>query len=177
MGIDEAGRGALAGPVVIAAVILDYTVCLDGLNDSKLLSVRKREILYQMIIQQATAYQIVEIEAGIIDQINIRQASLLGFCKGFEALRSVADYALVDGNDLPQSIKGESVVKGDRNHACIAAASILAKVHRDQLMRELDPQYPEYGFAAHKGYGTLRHYAALQSFGACQQHRQSFRLH
>ncbi|MDI3504731.1 MAG: ribonuclease [Candidatus Cloacimonadota bacterium] len=176
IGIDEAGRGALAGPVVIAAVILDYAFVFEELKDSKLLSAKKRESLYQKITQHAYAYKIVEIEAELIDQINIRQATLLGFCKAYEALRSVASYALVDGRDLPDSIQGEAIVKGDSNFACIAAASILAKVHRDQIMRELDPIYPEYGFATHKGYGTYQHYEALHSYGACLEHRRSFRL-
>lgn len=176
MGIDEAGRGALGGPVVIAAVILNYSDFILGLEDSKLLSAKKRDLLYACIIQRAVAYKLVEIDAPTIDRINIRQASLLGFSRVYKALQDQADHALVDGKDLPCDISGWSVIKGDQIHACIAAASILAKVHRDRLMIALDGIYPEYGFAAHKGYGTQRHYEALSRVGACKEHRQSFRL-
>lgn len=176
MGIDEAGRGALAGPVVIAAVILNYADPIPGLNDSKLLSAKKRDLLYDSIIQRALAYSLVEIDAPTIDRINIRQASLLGFSRVYRALQDRADHALVDGKDLPGDISGWSVIKGDQIHACIEAASILAKVHRDRLMIALDGSYPDYGFAAHKGYGTLRHYEALSRVGACIEHRQTFRL-
>lgn len=176
MGIDESGRGALAGPVVIAAVVLNYEDPIPALNDSKLLSVKKREALHQEILARAQAWQIVEIDAVKIDEINIRQASLLGFTRVYEALKEIAGYAMVDGRDLGSGINGEAVVKGDSRHACIAAASILAKVHRDSLMREMDILFPEYGFAAHKGYGTLRHYIALNKFGPCPTHRHSFRL-
>lgn len=177
MGIDEAGRGALAGPVVIAAVILNYAFPIIGLDDSKLLSARKRDLLYDIIIQKAVAYQLIEIDAPTIDNINIRQASLLGFSKVYQALKDQAASALVDGRDLPGDITGRAVVRGDQIHACIAAASILAKVHRDRLMKAMDGIYPEYGFAAHKGYGTKRHYEALSRFGSCQEHRQTFRLY
>ncbi|MCB5265150.1 MAG: ribonuclease HII [Candidatus Cloacimonetes bacterium] len=176
MGIDEAGRGALAGPLVIAAVILDYNDPILGLDDSKLLSAKKRDLLYDSIIQRAIAYKLVEIDAPTIDRINIRQASLLGFSTVYQALHDRADHALVDGKDLPCDISGWSVIKGDQIHACIAAASILAKVHRDRLLIALDGSYPEYGFAAHKGYGTQRHYEALSRVGACKEHRQTFRL-
>lgn len=176
MGIDEAGRGALAGPVVIAAVILNYADPICGLDDSKKLSAKKRDLLYDSIIQRAVAFALVEIDASTIDRINIRQASLLGFCRVYQALKDQAATALVDGRDLPSDVSGWAVIKGDQIHACIAAASILAKVHRDRLMKELDGVYPEYGFAAHKGYGTRRHYEALCRFGPCKEHRQSFRL-
>lgn len=176
MGIDEAGRGALAGPVVIAAVILDYADPIPGLEDSKLLSAKKRDLLYDSIIQKAVACKIIEVNALTIDRINIRQATLVGFSMAYWSLEDKAENALVDGNDLPGDISGWAVVKGDQIHACIAAASILAKVHRDRLMIALDGIYPEYGFAAHKGYGTRRHYEALSCFGACKEHRRSFRL-
>ncbi|MCB5261592.1 MAG: ribonuclease HII [Candidatus Cloacimonetes bacterium] len=176
MGIDEAGRGALAGPVVIAAVILNYNDPILGLNDSKLLSAKKRDLLYDCIIRRAVAFTLIEIDALTIDRINIRQASLLGFSKVYQVLQDKAEQALVDGRDLPDDISGWPVIKGDQIHACIAAASILAKVHRDRLMIALDKIYPEYGFAAHKGYGTQRHYEALSRLGACTEHRQSFRL-
>lgn len=177
MGIDEAGRGALAGPVVIAAVILNYRDPILGLDDSKQLSAKKRDLLYDSIIQKAVAYKLVEIDALTIDRVNIRQASLLGFSRVYRALWDKAETALVDGRDLPTDISGRAVIKGDQIHACIAAASILAKVHRDRLMVALDGVYPEYGFAAHKGYGTQRHYLALSRCGACQEHRQTFRLY
>ena len=176
MGIDEAGRGALAGPVVIAGVVLNYETELQLLNDSKLLSASRRELLYPQIISGAYAYKIVEIDVKIIDQINIREASLRGFSMVYKALREKAEYALVDGRDIPSGLKGSAVVRGDGHHACIAAASILAKVYRDRLMLRLDSRYPEYGFARHKGYGTQAHYLALTSFGPCVQHRKSFRL-
>ena len=176
MGIDEAGRGALAGPVVIAAVILDYSDPIIGLNDSKLLSVKKREALACQISSRALAFTIVELDATTIDEINIRQASLKGFVQVYNKLKKQTPYALVDGRDLPDEVQGQAVIKGDQKHAAIAAASILAKVHRDQVMRDLDLVYPEYDFATHKGYGTSAHYAALRCWGASPVHRRSFRL-
>ncbi len=176
MGIDEAGRGALAGPVVIAAVILDYQDPIPGIKDSKLISAGKRELLSGEIKRRALAYHIVCVEAKVIDQINIRAASLKGFEMVYDALKNQASYALIDGKDRPDGIMGEAVIKGDQLHACISAASILAKVHRDDLMREMDSIYPEYGFATHKGYATRRHYEALATWGACPTHRLTFRL-
>lgn len=177
MGIDEAGRGALAGPVVIAAVILDYRDPILGINDSKLISAKKREFLAAEIRNRAFAYQIVSLDAQVIDEINIRAASLKGFELVYDALKDQAEYALIDGRDIPSNIKGEAVIKGDQKQACISAASILAKVHRDALMTKMDLAYPEYGFAIHKGYGTRRHYEALATWGACPTHRQTFRLY
>jgi len=175
-GIDEAGRGALAGPVVIAAVILDYTLPIEGLNDSKKLSPKTRDSLYDSITRCAKAWQIVEIHPSRIDEINIRGATLEGFVKASKALNP--DLFLIDGIDVPDHLKdvARAVIKGDGYHACIAAASILAKVHRDRLMQKLDGKYPEYGFAHHKGYGTMRHYQALAAFGVCPIHRKTFRL-
>ncbi len=175
-GIDEAGRGALAGPVVIAGVVLDYGFSVESLNDSKQLSPKKRRALYEEITLRALAYEIVALPVSLIDEINILQATLQGFQMVYKKLKSSCDYALIDGRDLPSGIKGEAVIGGDHIHACIAAASILAKVYRDDLMIDLDNIYPEYGFAAHKGYGTKKHYEALAAFGACKEHRQSFRL-
>ncbi|HHV36648.1 MAG TPA: ribonuclease HII [Candidatus Cloacimonetes bacterium] len=175
-GIDEAGRGALAGPVVIAGVVLDYGFSVESLNDSKQLSPKKRRALYEEITLRALAYEIVALPVSLIDEINILQATLQGFQMIYKKLKSSCDYALIDGRDLPSGIKGEAVIGGDHIHACIAAASILAKVYRDDLMIDLDNIYPEYGFAAHKGYGTKKHYEALAAFGACKEHRQSFRL-
>jgi ribonuclease HII len=176
VGLDEAGRGALAGPVVIAAVVLDYKVDLPLLNDSKLLSAARRETLYMQIVASALAFRIVEIPESVIDEINILQATFRGFQKAYAAVKGLADYALVDGRDLPAGVSGMAVVKGDSCHACIAAASILAKVHRDRVMEGLAPLYPEYGFAQHKGYGTKAHYSALGVYGSSPVHRKSFRL-
>jgi ribonuclease HII len=178
-GIDEAGRGALAGPVVIAAVVLDYDKPIKGLNDSKLLRPAFRECLYQEIMETAVDTCVIEIESAVIDQMNIREASILGFARAFKGLESYPDHALIDGKDAPAQLyhMATAVIKGDMIHACIAAASILAKVHRDHLMEHLDRVYPAYGFATHKGYGTVKHYAALALHGACKEHRKSFRLY
>lgn len=176
VGLDEAGRGALAGPVVIAAVVLDYSIPLPSLNDSKLLSASRRERLYEQITASARAYHIAEIPGVVIDEINILQATLSGFLKAYAAVKDVAEFALVDGRDIPKPITGKAVIKGDSKHACIAAASILAKVYRDRLMKALDLRYPEFGFAKHKGYGTQAHYSALGTYGASPVHRKSFRL-
>ncbi len=175
-GMDEAGRGALAGPVVVAAVVLDYNVPIPGLNDSKLLSAKRRNELYEQIINSAGAYHIVAIPPARIDEINILHATLTGFQYAYKTIKDWATFALVDGRDLPDGVSGKAIIKGDSRHACIAAASILAKVHRDRLMVELDLQYPEYGFFAHKGYGTAGHYKALSTFGPSPLHRKSFRL-
>lgn len=175
-GLDEAGRGALAGPVVIAGVVLDYAQPIDALNDSKQLSAKKRSELYTLITQQALAYEIVALPVSLIDEINILRTTLRGFQMVYEKLEIRCDYALIDGRDLPSGIQGEAIIGGDHLHACIAAASVLAKVYRDNLMIELDGKYPEYSFAIHKGYGTKKHYEALATFGACQEHRRSFRL-
>lgn len=177
-GIDEAGRGALAGPVVIAAVVLDYSAEQIALNDSKQLTEKRREELYSELIHAAKAYAIIEIPAIEIDATNIRAATLLGFERAFEKLKGQVEHFLVDGRDLPYRMEGQAdaVVKGDARHAAVAAASILAKVYRDRLMRQLHQEYPDYGFATHKGYGTRTHYLALAKHGACPFHRQSFRL-
>lgn len=177
-GIDEAGRGALAGPVVIAAVVLDYDKPIKGLNDSKLLRPAYRESLYQEIMATALDTCIIEIDCVTIDLMNIREATILGFRRAFQGLESCPEHALIDGKDAPAQLyqMATPVIKGDMIHACIAAASILAKVHRDRLMEHLDRAYPAYGFATHKGYGTVRHYAALALHGACKEHRKSFRL-
>lgn len=177
-GIDEAGRGALAGPVVIAAVCLDYHVPIEGINDSKKLDPHTREKLYEQITSSCLAYAIVEISNFYIDRYNILQATLLGFEKAYAKLDIVPDICLIDGNRIPPALqdKATPVIKGDQLHACIAAASILAKVHRDRLMVKLDDKYPEYGFAIHKGYGTAMHARMIQSFGFCQVHRTTFHL-
>lgn len=174
-GIDEAGRGPLAGPVCAAAVILPDGVKIDGLNDSKKLTEKKREALFPVITAQAEAYGIGWASEREIDQINILQAAFLAMARAVEALSIPADFALVDGNRMPPlPIPGETVVKGDGKAACIAAASVLAKVSRDRALRELDQKHPEYGFAQHKGYGTRAHYAAIKQYGLLPEHRRSF---
>ncbi len=174
-GIDEAGRGPLAGPVCAAAVILPDGVKIDGLNDSKKLTEKKREALFPVITAQAEAYGIGWASEREIDQINILQAAFLAMARAVEALPIPADFALVDGNRMPPlPIPGETVVKGDGKAACIAAASVLAKVSRDRALRELDQKHPEYGFAQHKGYGTRAHYAAIKQYGLLPEHRRSF---
>ena len=174
-GVDEAGRGPLAGPVCAAAVILPPDIQIEGLNDSKKLTDKKRRALYDVITEQAVSYGIAFADEQEIDKINILQATFLAMRRAFEKLTVAPDIALIDGNRAPGlSCRERTVVHGDALSASIAAASILAKVTRDRLMEEYDAQYPQYGFAVHKGYGTQRHYAALREFGACPIHRQSF---
>ena len=174
-GIDEAGRGPLAGPVCAAAVILPPDCDIPGLNDSKKLSEKKREALFPVIQEKALAFGIGWATAEEIDRVNILQATFLAMARAVEALPTPADYALVDGNRRPPlGMPVQTLVGGDGLSASIAAASILAKVTRDRWMEELDGQYPQYGFAVHKGYGTKRHYAALTEFGPCPIHRRSF---
>ena len=174
-GVDEAGRGPLAGPVCAAAVILPPDIQIEGLNDSKKLTDKKRRALYDVITEQAVSYGIAFADEQEIDEINILQATFLAMRRAFETLTVTPDIALIDGNRAPGlSCRERTVVHGDALSASIAAASILAKVTRDRLMEEYDAQYPQYGFAVHKGYGTQRHYAALREFGACPIHRQSF---
>lgn len=174
-GADEAGRGALAGPVVAAAVILPSDYQLPGLTDSKKLTASRRDILAKAISRQAVASAIIAVDAAVIDQINILQASLLAMKKAIEQLQPQPHKALIDGNKLPDlSIPAVAVIGGDNLHACISAASILAKVERDRQMVELDKQHHQYGFAKHKGYPTARHRAALLQHGPCPQHRRSY---
>ena len=174
-GVDEAGRGPLAGPVCAAAVILPPDIQIEGLNDSKKLTDKKRRALYDVIVEQAVSYGIAFADEQEIDEINILQATFLAMRRAFEKLTVTPDIALIDGNRAPGlSCRERTVVHGDALSASVAAASILAKVTRDRLMEEYDAQYPQYGFAVHKGYGTQRHYAALREFGACPIHRQSF---
>ena len=174
-GIDEAGRGPLAGPVVAAAVILAPGTEFPGVNDSKKLTEKKREALFDYIKENALAYGIGRASEQEIDEINILQATFLAMRRAVEALPVSADYALVDGNRIQGlDIPAECVIGGDGKVLSIAAASILAKVTRDRLMRELDAQYPQYGFAKNKGYGTAQHIAALKEYGPCPAHRRSF---
>lgn len=174
-GIDEAGRGPLAGPVCAAAVILPPDCDIPGLNDSKKLSEKKREALFPVIQEKALAFGVGWATAEEIDRVNILQATFLAMARAVEALPTPADYALVDGNRMPPlPIPGETIVKGDATSASIAAASILAKVSRDRLLRQLDEEHPEYGFAKHKGYGTKAHYEAIRKYGLLPEHRRSF---
>ena len=174
-GIDEAGRGPLAGPVCAAAVILPPDCDIPGLNDSKKLSEKKREALFPVIQEKALAFGIGWATAEEIDRVNILQATFLAMARAVEALPAPADYALVDGNRMPPlPIPGETIVKGDATSASIAAASILAKVSRDRLLHRLDEEHPEYGFAKHKGYGTKAHYEAIRKYGLLPEHRRSF---
>lgn len=174
-GVDEAGRGPLAGPVVAAAVILPENCTLQGLNDSKKLSEKKREALYDAICQAASSYAIAMVDHTVIDQINILQATYQAMQQAISGLSIAADYALIDGNRAPKlDIACECVVGGDAKSASIAAASILAKVTRDRYMMEMDTQYPAYAFGKHKGYGTKAHYEAILKYGSCPIHRKTF---
>ena len=176
-GVDEAGRGPLAGDVFAAAVILPETYDLPGLADSKKLTSKRREQLFEQIQQQALAWAIASADVEEIDRLNILQASLLAMQRAVGALTAPADYALIDGNKLPTlDIPAEFIIKGDNVCASIAAASVLAKVARDRHMAALDELHPGYGLARHKGYPTQAHYAALAELGASAVHRRSFRL-
>lgn len=174
-GVDEAGRGPLAGPVVAAAVILDDLNPIAGLADSKKLTPLRRERLYDEIRAKALCCSIAEASVEEIDQLNILQATLLAMRRAVLGLRLKPTKVLVDGNRLPVlDVLAEAIVRGDATVPAISAASILAKVHRDRWCAELDAQFPQYGFASHKGYGTVVHLAALRLHGACPQHRRSF---
>ena len=174
-GVDEAGRGPLAGPVVAAAVILDELQPIKGLADSKRLTARRRERLYDEIRAKALCCSIAEASAQEIDAFNILGATLLAMQRAVQGLRLRPHKVLVDGNRLPAlPVPAAAIVKGDALVAAISAASILAKVHRDALCAQLHAQHPEYGFAAHKGYPTAQHLEALRTHGACPQHRRSF---
>ena len=175
-GVDEAGRGPLAGPVCAAAVILPKDLEIPGLNDSKKLTEKKREALYDIITEQAVAYGIAMASEREIDEINILQATFLAMRRAVEALPVKPNFVLIDGNREPDlgDLPLKTIVKGDSRSANIAAASILAKVTRDRYMMELDKEYPQYSFAIHKGYGTQKHYEALRQNDACPAHRRSF---
>ncbi len=174
-GVDEAGRGPLAGPVIAAAVILDQTDMVAGLADSKILSEPRRERLAGLIREKALAYAIGRADHLEIDRLNILQASLLAMQRAIEGLSVMPEQALVDGNCCPETrCPVSAIIKGDQTEACISAASILAKVCRDQEMREMERKYPGYGFARHKGYPTRQHIQALAEHGPCPIHRRSF---
>ena len=174
-GVDEAGRGPLAGPVVAAAVILDDLKRIRGLNDSKLLTPAVRERLYDEIRAKALCCSVAEASVEEIDRLNILQATLLAMRRAIDGLHLKPIKVLIDGNQLPVvTMLAEAIVDGDAKVKSISAASILAKVHRDRLCLQLDALHPHYGFAAHKGYATPEHLAALREHGACPLHRRSF---
>jgi ribonuclease HII len=175
-GVDEAGRGPLAGPVVVAAVILDASRPIRGLNDSKQLNEATREKLYGRIIERAIAWSVVFVEREEIDRINIFQATMQGMTRSLLGLGTPPGYALIDGNRLPKQLPcpAQAVIGGDATEPAISAASILAKVSRDRHMVALDAHYPGYGFARHKGYSVPEHLDALTRLGPCELHRRSF---
>ena len=175
-GVDEAGRGPLAGPVCAAAVILLENTDIEGLNDSKKLSEKKREALYDVICEKALSYAVCYGTLEEIEQFNILEATFLAMNRAIDNLDTKPDYALIDGNQIPKGIQipCETVVKGDAKSSSIAAASILAKVTRDRLLLEYDKQYPEYNFKKHKGYGTKEHTDLILKYGPSPIHRMSF---
>jgi len=180
-GVDEAGRGPLAGPVVAAAVILDVTQPIEGLADSKVLSAKRREQLAEEIVAKSLAWSVAWADAGEIDSVNILQATFLAMRRAILGLRIRPVLIEVDGNRLPnlvfngRQLAGDAIVGGDARIPAISAASILAKVRRDEIMCRLDSIYPDYGFARHKGYGTEAHRDSISRFGPCPQHRRTFR--
>lgn len=174
-GTDEAGRGPLAGPVVAAAVILDPSQPIEGLADSKALTEKMRNKLYQEIMEKALAWHIAEATVAEIDEINILQASMLAMQRSVEGLSRKPTLVLVDGNRTPNlSVKAKAIIQGDKIEPAISAASILAKVHRDQIMVKYAEQYPDYGFAQHKGYPTKLHLEKIQQHGVLDIHRTTF---
>ena len=175
-GIDEAGRGPLAGPVVVAGVIMPEDSMIEGVNDSKKVSEKKRELLYDKIIEEAISYSVAIIGQDVIDEVNILNATKNGLTNVVEGLDVKPDLIIVDALEHidTKGVPYESIIKGDAKCYSIAAASILAKVTRDRIMREWDLIYPQYGFANHKGYGTAKHIAAIREYGLCPIHRRSF---
>ncbi|MGY0632704.1 ribonuclease HII [Luteimonas sp. A478] len=175
-GVDEAGRGPLAGPVVVAAVILRPDHGMEGLDDSKRLSEKRREALYPQILESALAWRVEFVDIDEIDTLNILQATLIGMCRALRALSPAAQLARIDGNQLPRDLPcpAEAVIGGDALEPSIMAASILAKVSRDRAMRKLHEQFPQYGFDRHKGYPSPQHLAALLAHGPCPHHRRSY---
>lgn len=175
-GIDEAGRGPLAGPVVIAGVIMSPDSMIEGVNDSKKVSEKKREKLYDLIVEEAISYSVAIIGQDIIDEINILNATKQGVTKVVEGLEIKPDLIIVDAltHINTKGIPYQSIIKGDAKCYNIAAASIIAKVTRDRIMRQWDEIYPQYGFLAHKGYGTAKHITAIKEYGLCPIHRRSF---
>ena len=175
-GVDEAGRGPLAGPLAVAAVILDPSRPIRGLDDSKKLTEAKREALYPQIVERALAWCVVMIEVAEIDRLNIFHATMAGMSRAVAGLSLAAHEAMIDGNQLPKDLPcpGRAIIGGDARVPAISAASILAKVSRDRLMVAMDDVHPGYGFALHKGYSTPLHLASLEQLGPCREHRRSF---
>ena len=175
-GVDEAGRGPLAGPVFAAAVILPKGYVIEGVNDSKKLSEKKREELFEKIKSEALCYSIASVDEKTIDEINILNATFLAMEKAVEGLKIHPDFVMIDGNRAPKhlDIPCQTIVKGDAKSASIAAASILAKVSRDRFMLEMAEKYPEYCFEKHKGYGTKLHYEMIEKYGICEIHIKTF---
>lgn len=175
-GVDEAGRGPLAGPVYAAAVILPEDCVIEGLNDSKKLSEKKREQLFNVIVEKALSYCIASASVEEIEEYNILNATFIAMNRAINGLNPPADYALIDGNRVPVgiSVPCETVIGGDAKSFSIAAASVLAKVSRDRAVAELDEAYPQYNFKKHKGYGTKEHIDAILKYGPCEIHRMSF---
>lgn len=174
-GVDEAGRGPLAGPVVVAACILPPFLRIDGINDSKKLSEKKRDELYKIIVKEAISYKVVFVSVKDIDELNIYNATKKGMLEAIEGLEVKPDYVLIDAMPLGElHLSNKSIIHGDALSASIAAASILAKVSRDQYMKKMDIKYPNYGFARHKGYCTKSHQEALEKYGPCPIHRKTF---
>ena len=178
-GIDEAGRGPLAGPVVVAGVIMPPNSMIEGVNDSKKISEKKREKLYDLIIEEAISYSVAIIGQDVIDEINILNATKQGVTKVVEELSIRPDLVIIDALEHidTKGVPYEAIIKGDAKCYSIGAASILAKVTRDRIMRQWDEIYPQYGFVAHKGYGTAKHIAAIKEYGLCPIHRKTFTTH
>ena len=175
-GVDEAGRGPLAGPVVVSAVILDSARPIEGLNDSKKLTAAQREVLYDAVMRDALEVAIVEVDVARIDTLNILHATMWGMRESVLRLRNAPSLALLDGNRIPgeMPVEARALVKGDAIEQCIMAASIIAKVTRDRLMCDMASKYPGYGFEVHKGYPTPSHLSCLRNLGVCEIHRRSF---
>jgi ribonuclease HII len=175
-GVDEAGRGPLAGPVVAAAVIFPKYLLIEGVNDSKKCSAKKRDALFSLIIEQVLSVGIGIVDHIEIDRINILKATVLAMQNSLEKLNVKPDFVIVDGNSFKHNtLKFQNIIGGDASSFTIAAASIIAKVTRDRIMNEMDVKFPKYGFARHKGYGTHQHIEAIQKYGFCEIHRRSFK--
>ena len=174
-GVDEAGRGPLAGPVCVATVIFSPDTVIEGINDSKKLTEKKREVLFAEIKDKALAYSICMVDEKTIDEINILNATMKGMKEAVDKLSIKPDLTLVDGNKIPDGMENAKfVISGDAKQACIAAASILAKVTRDRYIVDMAEKYPQYAFEKHKGYGTKLHYEMLEKYGPCEIHRKTF---
>jgi ribonuclease HII len=174
-GVDEAGRGPLAGPVVAAAVVFPRDLIIEHVDDSKKCTAKQREALFTLILEQAICVGVGIVDHEMIDRINILQATILAMRKSIENMNIQPEYAIIDGNSFKhETLKFQNIIRGDEKSFTIAAASIVAKVTRDRLMRDLDIRFPQYGFAQHKGYGTRQHIEAIRTYGLCEIHRRSF---